>query len=213
MSALSDKSTGFLLDLARSGSGEAQDTLFERYLRRLQKWARGRLPSQARSLIDTDDLVQETLLNVLRHVGSFEQRHAGAFQGYLRRSVVNKIHDHLRRLGRSPETSTDLVKIPTMDASPLELAIGTETLERYERALSKLRSEERFLVIARVELGFDYKEIAREFDKSTPQTGKGNETRSHLLARAAAPSDSQSACRPSILSLTTGNRRSNGKTT
>ena len=44
--------------------------------------------------------------------------------------------------------------------SPIEEAIGRETAERYERALAKLRPEDREAIIARVELACTYEELA-----------------------------------------------------
>ena len=56
------ESTFHLLDRARAGDQEALERLFERHVKPLQRWARGRLPRWARDLADTDDLVQDTLL-------------------------------------------------------------------------------------------------------------------------------------------------------
>ncbi len=47
-------------------------------------------------------------------------------------------------------------------------SIGRQTLERYERALSRLKPAERETVIARVELGLSFKEIATELGKPSP---------------------------------------------
>ena len=56
-------------------------------------WARGRLPSGARDLVDTEDLVQETLV---RTIGNWPFRSfagVGALQAYLRQSVANRVRD------------------------------------------------------------------------------------------------------------------------
>ena len=44
--------------------------------------------------------------------------------------------------------------------SPLEAAVGRQGVERYEAALASLKADDRELVIARVELGLSYPEIA-----------------------------------------------------
>ena len=49
---------------------------------------------------------------------------------------------------------------PASDPSPLERAVGRQLLARYDAALQRLRESDRELVIARVELGLDYAEIA-----------------------------------------------------
>lgn len=46
------------------------------------------------------------------------------------------------------------------DTSPLDLAIAAERLDRYERALRLLTDNERALVIARLELGLTWPEVA-----------------------------------------------------
>ena len=61
-----------LLDRARAGDNQALDRLFERYLPRLQRWARGRLPVWARDLADTHDLVQDTLLRTFKRIDGFD---------------------------------------------------------------------------------------------------------------------------------------------
>ena len=56
---------------ANRGEHEALDTLMARYLPRLQRWAHGRLPPAARSALQTQDLVQDTLKDVIEHLPSF----------------------------------------------------------------------------------------------------------------------------------------------
>ena len=118
------ESTFELIDRARKGDQVALDRLFARHLRPLQRWASGRLPGWARDLADTDDLVQDTLLQTFKRIGDFEARRVGALQAYLRQAVVNRVRDELRRKGRRPD-STDLDGVE-LDAaqSPLEEAIG-----------------------------------------------------------------------------------------
>jgi RNA polymerase sigma-70 factor (ECF subfamily) len=54
---------------------------------------------------------------------------------------------------------------PAKDPSPLEEAIGQEALERYEAAMNRLRPIEREAIIARVELGLSYAEVAEILGK------------------------------------------------
>ena len=83
-----DEPTAVLLRRVRSSDGDerqaARDRLMARFLPRLRRWARGRLPHTARSRAETDDLVQLTLLRALRNVDEFENRGDGAFLAYLR---------------------------------------------------------------------------------------------------------------------------------
>jgi RNA polymerase sigma factor (sigma-70 family) len=166
------ESTFHLIERARAGDQEALDRLFARHLKPLQRWARGRLPKWARDLADTDDLVQDTLVQTFRNIEGFEPRRVGALQAYLRQAVLNRIRNELRRKGRQPR-STDLDGIEVESAdSPLEQAIGREAVERYEKALQLLTADEREAIIARVEMGYTYDEIAEALGKPTAEAAR-----------------------------------------
>jgi len=166
-------STFELLELAKAGSSPAVNALFARYLPPLRRWARGRLPRFARDMLDTDDLVQETVFQTLRRLQSFEPQHEGALQAYLRQAVVNRIRDEVRRAARHP-ASEDLQDDAFVDdaASPLDEAIGREAVDRYEVALQRLKPEERQAIILRVELQLPYAQVAEEMKKPTADAAR-----------------------------------------
>jgi RNA polymerase sigma factor (sigma-70 family) len=166
------ESTFRLLDRARSGDQEALEQLFGRYLKPLQRWARGRLPVWARDVADTDDLVQDTLVQTFKKIDGFEPRRVGALQAYLRQAVLNRIRDELRRKRRQPEmTELNGLELDRA-ASPVEEAIGREAVDRYEAALTRLRPEEREAIIARVEMGYTYEELAEALGKPSPDAAR-----------------------------------------
>ena len=166
------ESTFHLIERARAGDQEALERLFARHLKPLQRWASGRLPKWARDLADTDDLVQETLAQTLKRIEDFEPRRVGALQAYLRQAVLNRIRNELRRKGRQPH-ATDLDGIEVESAeSPLEQAIGREAVERYEAALQRLTAEAREAIIARVEMGYSYEELAEALGKPTAEAAR-----------------------------------------
>ena len=166
------ESTFHLLERARAGDQDALELLFARHLGPLRRWISGRLPRWARDLADTDDLVQDTLLRTFRKIDAFEPRGVGALQAYLRQAVLNRLRDELRRKGRAPE-ATDLEGLELEDArSPLEEAIGREALDSYERALERLKPEEREAIIARLEMGFTYEELAQALGKPSPDAAR-----------------------------------------
>jgi RNA polymerase sigma factor (sigma-70 family) len=176
-------STFHLIARARAGDHDALERLFARHLKPLQQWARGRLPKWARDLSDTDDLVQDALTQTFRRIGDFEPQHAGALQAYLRQAVLNRIRNELRRKRRQPQTTdVDEVQVESAD-SPLEEAIGRQAVARYERALQHLTAEDREAVIARVEMGYSYDEIAEALGKPTPEAARKAARRA--LARLA----------------------------
>jgi RNA polymerase sigma-70 factor, ECF subfamily len=166
------ESTFNLIERARAGDQEAVERLFARHLKPLQRWISGRLPHWARDLADTDDLVQDTLLQTFKRIGDFEPRRVGALQAYLRQAVLNRLRDELRRRGRRPD-QTDLDGVDIQSGhSPLEQAIGREAVERYERALQRLRPEEREAIIARIEMGHSYQELADVLGKPTADAAR-----------------------------------------
>jgi RNA polymerase sigma-70 factor (ECF subfamily) len=158
-----------LIERFRSGDSDALDILLARHLPRLRRWAAGRLPATARDGVDTQDLVQETLVRTLRLIGAFECRRDGALQAYLRQALMNSIRDCIRSTRRRPigEPLRDDSK-PAGGDSPLELAIGRECAERYEAALNELEAPDREAIVGRIELGYDYDELATALEKPSP---------------------------------------------
>jgi len=160
---LSDEPTIELVLSAQTGNRLALEALLERCLPGLKRWAHGRLPAHARGTLDTNDLVQEAAMHVLARLDKFEPRHVGAMQAYLRMSVINRIRDEIRRVGRRPE-AVEMVNEPPSDAtSPLEATIREEAYERYRDALTRLRARDREMVVARVEVQWTIQEIAERF--------------------------------------------------
>src|SRR5262245_1350003 len=93
------ESTQQLLDLVKQGDRDALERLYTRCVPPLRRWARGRLPAAARGALDTQDLVQDTVVNSLRRLEQFDSRHEGALQAYLRQAVLNRIRDE--EIGRA----------------------------------------------------------------------------------------------------------------
>jgi RNA polymerase sigma-70 factor (ECF subfamily) len=153
-----------LLARARSGDPTALNDICERYLPRMQKWAHGRLPAWARGALDTHDLVQDAFSNVIQRLDSFEPRHDGALQAFLRTALLNRIRDEIRRAHRRP-TDALASDRPADGPSPIEEAIGSEALARYDAALQRLKPADREAIIARIELGLPYPEVAQALGK------------------------------------------------
>jgi RNA polymerase sigma factor (sigma-70 family) len=152
---------------AREGDHEALDALLARYDPRIRRWAHGRLPKVARGASETNDLVQDTLMKVYQKIHQFEPRHPGAFQGYVWTTLWNCIRDAARKHRRAGVTDSLDDDIPAYEPSPYEEALGRETLARYERALDALRPEDKEAIVARIELGLPYTEVAAALGKPT----------------------------------------------
>ena len=181
--ATSAASSFDLVQRANAGDQEALDTLFARYLPRLQRWAHGRVPPAARNALQTHDLVHDTLIRVLEGLPSFKPRHEGAFQGYVRTVLWNRIRDIARQYQRTGAPNPLDSDIAGHEDAPDEVAIADELLDRYEIALERLRPEEKDLIIARIEMGLPHAEIAAMFNK--PSVAAVHMALSRALVRLA----------------------------
>ncbi len=182
-----------LLRRARAGDRDALDQLFARHLPRLKRWAHGRLPRRGRDRGDTTDVVHDAAMNVFERLDRFEPRHRGALQAYLRQAVLNRIRDEHRRVMRRPEAvelAPELADGST--PSPLDEAIGAETAARYRQALASLRPDDQQAVVARIEMGYSYEQVALLLDKPSPDAARVAVSRAlvrlaTLMGEAAGP--------------------------
>jgi RNA polymerase sigma-70 factor (ECF subfamily) len=177
------ESTANLLHRARGGDRSALDVLFARYAAPLRRWASGRLPRWARDAVDTQDLVQDTLLQTFQRIDAFEPRGEGALQAYLRQALMNRIRDALRRHSRRGTPDALGSGIVDDAPSPIEEAIGRQMAERYERALARLRAEDREAIIGRVELRCTYEQLAAALGK--PSADAARKAAQQALVRLA----------------------------
>jgi RNA polymerase sigma factor (sigma-70 family) len=167
-----------LMERARRGDDEALEELLRRYLPRVRRWITGRLPHSCRALSDTDDLVQDTLMRVVRGLPGVEFSHEGALQAYLRVAIWNRLREEIRRVrGRPTNVALD-ESHAAEDASPLEGVIGRDATERYEAGLLRLDEDERSAIIGRLEFGYSYPELAVMLGRRTPDAAR------KLVARA-----------------------------
>ena len=171
-----------LLVRAQAGDTAALNDLCTRYLPRLKRWAHGRLPAGMRGSLDTHDLVQDTLMQVIQRLHAFQPRHEGALQGYMHQALRNRLLDEIRRAARRPAEPLDSAQ-PTQDSSPLEIVIGVAAVERYEAALKRLKPEDREAIVLRVEMGCAYAEVAELLGK--PTIAAAHMAVSRALARLA----------------------------
>ena len=172
-----------LIGRAQSGDTDALERLLTRFRPRLQRWASGRLPRSARAVADTEDLVQDALIGTFRNIRAFDNRGEWALQAYLRQAVLNRIRDEIRRRENRQLRQELDEGLPSDALSPLEQAMGKQVFEQYEKALAALDPVDRESVIARLELGASYEEIAVLADKPSAAAARMAVTRA--LARLA----------------------------
>jgi RNA polymerase sigma-70 factor, ECF subfamily len=170
--ALDPETTVELLNRVKAGDDAARERLVARCIPPLRRWARGRLPPYARDMLDTEDLVQESVLAALGRIEGFEARREGALQAYLRQALANRIKDVIRYKRRRPLQTELPEDARDMGDSPLDQVIGLENTERYEAAMLRLRDTDREAIIARVELRYSYQELAVALGKPSADAAR-----------------------------------------
>jgi len=176
-----------LIQRAKGGDQPALELLLSRYRPRLHRWCSGRLPMYARDFTDTEDLVQEALIGLVRTFEQFEYRGEWSVQAFLRRAASNRIKDQLRKHGSRPRTVELDEAATSPELSPLEQAMGQQAFGRYQQSLDELTEMEREAVIARLELGCSHGEIMQLLDKPSPEAARMFVTRAlEKLARLMA---------------------------
>jgi RNA polymerase sigma factor (sigma-70 family) len=166
--------------------------LFAGHAPELQRFARGRLPRWARDVADTPDLVQETLLQGVQEHRSIRTPRGRRAPGLPAPALLNRVRDELRKATRRPPGAPLPVTARDEAASPLEEAIGRQAVERYEASLARLHEDDRELVIARLELGLSYADIAASTGRSSANAARMAVVRALLrlsqeLGNAGAP--------------------------
>jgi len=170
--SLVDDTSVELLARARAGDERAAARLTERYVVPFRRWASGRLPHWARSALDTDDIVQDTVMHTLARLTEFEPRGEGALLAYLRAALQNRIRKELRGHARSRRAGTLDSNLPDDRPSPFATVVTQQTLERYELALERLPAPNRQAIVARVELGMSWDEVARATGKPSADAAR-----------------------------------------
>jgi RNA polymerase sigma factor (sigma-70 family) len=164
-------STEDLVLKAKVGDRSAENEIVRRNLPRLRRFAHGRLPSRLRHGYDTEDIVQDSLLKTLQRIASFDTTRPGGLQAYLRVAIQNRVRDECRR--RVPIVSSEeMAEVVDNAPSPFDRAREKEIAEGQQAALNRLRPADRALLVARIDMGYDYKQLARLFGKPTPNAAR-----------------------------------------
>jgi RNA polymerase sigma-70 factor (ECF subfamily) len=161
-----------LIVRVRSGDESARETLFRRYRDRLAHLVHGHLPHSARSIGDTQDIVQSTLGRALNHLDSYEYQHEGAFLAWLRTIARHLIVDQIRLYRRQWAGVPISDQLESGDPTPLERAISAENMALYERALEEQPERQRHAVIMRLEYGMPYSEVAANLGAASPNAAR-----------------------------------------
>lgn len=158
--------TVVLLAKSQSGNRAASEELYRRLIPRLERFAHGRIQTTLRSVTDTQEIVQDTIVRSLPRLLRFKPQHEGALMQYLKQALINRIRDISRR-GRRASTLEDEHQVESRDgSSPVERIVGEEALCRFEKALERLNEDQRTAVSLHVEMGYTLEELAAALDRN-----------------------------------------------
>jgi RNA polymerase sigma factor (sigma-70 family) len=177
--------TQILIRRIQDGDSGAKDDLCEHYLNRVYSAVRLRLGAVLRAKVQSCDIVQRALLDVVNGAEAFECRSEGRFLNYVIRVIENRIRDEADKWNAQKrdikrEISIDGAGTPS-NSSPMHLAevryaatpsmaaVRLEELSTLEEAMDLLgeQSEEYQELIIAVKLeGRTYVELAEDLGKS-----------------------------------------------
>ena len=161
------ESTRGLVERGRKGDAAAWERLFERITSKLRFWAHRRMPRSTRGQDQTRDVVQDAALGVWKHVDKLDLSKRGDLEAYLREAVINRIRDRARRLQRDPLVVSIDPEIKDSLPSPLNLVLSGERWARYQAAFNELTTTQREAVVARVEMGCSWEQVAEAINSPT----------------------------------------------
>ncbi len=158
--------TACILARAQTGDGAARDEILLRYQEPLEHFLCGRLSHSSRAVVDTRDIVQETLTAALGQLERFEYSGGGSFWGYLRRIGINLIHQEKRRQRSRPIVHNDCARLAAAAEdsreSPPAALERKETSAALEAALEQIPEQAREALLLRLELELPFGVIASE---------------------------------------------------
>jgi RNA polymerase sigma-70 factor (ECF subfamily) len=134
--------------------------------------------------MDTGDLVQDAILKTMRNLERLDLPEHGGLLPYLRTAVRNLIRDQARNAARHGErVPIEVAILADAGPSPLDRAEASDSLDRYEAALERLRPDERQAILLRLELDCSWGLIAKELGK--PSADAARVATSRALLRLA----------------------------
>ena len=170
-----------LLQLAIGGDREAIVSLLESHEPTVRRRIEPRIPQKYRSVIGTDDVIQQTFVDACREITRFEPRSEQSFPAWVEAIAERNLLDAVRMLdakkrggdrqritaqGRE-ESWRDLVDVLSASHStPSRVAVGREAVEQLEQALKSL-PETYYNVVEMYDLqGRSIDDVSRALERS-----------------------------------------------
>lgn len=172
------------IQLAIGGDQAAIDRLLLDHYDSLAEHVAGSLPASIRSVVGTDDIIQQVYAQVFRDIGGFEPRGESSLLAWLKTIADNRIRDSLRR-HRAKKRGGDHRRVtalpnegsPFVDdlveayavtsATPSREVARREAIQAIQIALAELPQDYRLAVQLRYFDGLSLVETAAEVGKTT----------------------------------------------
>lgn len=177
-----------LVHRAQSGDRSALERLMERYYDRLRAVVRIRLGSRLRGLLESGDILQDTLMAAMERFQRFEMRDEGSLIHWLGKLAEHKITDAaefhraakrdpdrcrpLHEKGSRDESTAFMIDLPDPDASPSDRAMCAEQSELLESCIAGLPEVYRELILLRNYAGCSWEAVARESRRPSPAAAR-----------------------------------------
>lgn len=183
-----DRTDRDLFSAAKSGDYQAFEEIVRRYHDRVYRLAYGMMKNEA----EASDVVQDTFLNVFRHLDSF--RADAAPGSWIYRIAANSALMRLRTKRRKPLLSIEdapagtdgdtrsIWPVGEWTQAPDDKLLTKELMARIEDAISRLPEKYRLVLLMRDVEGMDNAEVADTLGLTLP-TVKARLHRSRLFVR------------------------------
>ncbi|MBI4582888.1 MAG: sigma-70 family RNA polymerase sigma factor [Planctomycetes bacterium] len=157
----------FLFERLSKGEPEALDEICRRYGKRVAALVRRRLGPALRAREETDDIAQETMVDILKGASKCHFDSEAAFLRWLQVVVEHRVlhtaeywRAARRRASKEVRFSTALLDAEPHAESPSAVLQRREEIDRLSLELARLPSEDREVIISRLFLKLPWAAVA-----------------------------------------------------
>ncbi len=170
-----------LIERARGRDESALEELVQMHAERLLEFVRMELGRRLRQRLESQDVIQQVLLDAVRNIEQFVDQGHDSFFAWLRRIAVNRICDADRKafqtlkrrdevriadLGVDASMGRLLDAVAKSGGTPSEAAVGADRVELLRGALERLSADQREVIQLRYFSQMDVAETAERMGRS-----------------------------------------------
>ncbi len=117
-----------LVNRALVGEGLALDLLLCRYAVRLKRHLEPKMPALLNGIVDVDDILQQTFLQIFRDIKRFQPQGQGSFYAWMRGIAENRMFDCVREHKRKKRGGEFHRKVTTGDPNRSDVLLAVDLL-------------------------------------------------------------------------------------